>query len=493
MSLSSDLISQFVKATKDEDKTKKETNMYGTVKIHGNKPYVILDGSNLETPIVTTTDVEDGERVTVMIKDHTAIVTGNISSPSARTDTVKAISNQVGEFETVVADTVLANKVVAERLEAETGRIDNLVTDNLLVREELVAVNGTIVNLEADNVKINETLTANSAKIETIETTKIDATVADIKYATITNLEALSGEFHTLESTYGEFEDLSTKKFSAIEGDIENLETNKLSANEADLKYVNIDFANVDKAWFDEFYATSGIIENVTISEGTVVKELVGVTIKGDLIEAGTLTVDRLVVLGSDGNYYALNTDFTAMPGVEPVDKESIHGSILIAESVTAEKISVDDLIAFNATIAGFNIKDFETHKAMYSGVKDSIDNTTEGIYLDSEGQMSIGDGDNFIKFYKDQNGANKLQISLVDNLQEELESITIGGRNLIRNSTTLLFDDYYFELTVNYDDDGNAVLKHPGITLSYDESGEVVMDTTMTATSDGDDNVTLI
>jgi hypothetical protein len=129
----------------------------------------------------------------------------------------------------------------------------------------------------------------------------------------------------------------------------------------------------------------------------------------------------------------------------------------------------------------------------MYSGVKDSIDNTTEGIYLDSEGQMSIGDGDNFIKFYKDQNGANKLQISLVDNLQEELESIAIGGRNLIRNSTTLLFDDYYFELTVNYDDDGNVVLKHPGITLGYDESGEVIMNTTMTATSDGDDNVTLI
>lgn len=84
MGLSSDLISQFVKATKDTTERKSETTSYGTIVERDDSVYVQLDGSELLTPISTTADVKDGERVTVMIKNHTAIVTGNITSPSAR-------------------------------------------------------------------------------------------------------------------------------------------------------------------------------------------------------------------------------------------------------------------------------------------------------------------------------------------------------------------------------------------------------------------------
>ena len=91
MALSNDLISQFVKVTKDEVDTKKETTVYGTIVEKDGDKYVKLDGSELLTPITSTTDAENNERVTVMIKDHGATVTGNISSPSARTETVKEI------------------------------------------------------------------------------------------------------------------------------------------------------------------------------------------------------------------------------------------------------------------------------------------------------------------------------------------------------------------------------------------------------------------
>ena len=91
MSLSSDLISQFVKTTNDKKQTKKETTVYGTTVEYNGGTYVKLDGSELLTPISTTTDMKPGERVTVMIKNHTAIVTGNMTSPAARTDDVKDI------------------------------------------------------------------------------------------------------------------------------------------------------------------------------------------------------------------------------------------------------------------------------------------------------------------------------------------------------------------------------------------------------------------
>lgn len=87
MGLSNDLISEFVKATNDSRKSNVENSVFGKVVEYNNTAYVKLDGSELLTPISTTTDVHDGERVMVTIKNHTAIITGNISSPSTNLQT----------------------------------------------------------------------------------------------------------------------------------------------------------------------------------------------------------------------------------------------------------------------------------------------------------------------------------------------------------------------------------------------------------------------
>ena len=134
MGLSNDLISQFVKATKDEDKTKKETTVYGTIVKYNDSNYVKLDGSEFLTPVYTTTEYKTGERVAVLLKNHSATVTGNISSPSARSGTVKEISDKVSEF-----GTIIANKVDTTELNAEIARIDALYADNAVIGEKLTA------------------------------------------------------------------------------------------------------------------------------------------------------------------------------------------------------------------------------------------------------------------------------------------------------------------------------------------------------------------
>lgn len=412
MALSSDLVSQFVKVTNDKTEIKTETTVNGTIVEYEGKKYVRIDGSDLLTPYETTTDVENGERVKVMIKNHTATVTGNVSSPSARTDTVKevgekadAASSKISEFEIIIAD-----KVSVDELDAVNGRIDNLVSDNVTIKGELDAHKATIDTLTADNVTINESLTAQSATIENLKTTKLDAEVADITYATITNLDATNATIHNLEATYGDFQVLTTDKFAAIDADIKNLETEKLSAESAELRYANIDFANIGEAAIENFYAKSGVIQDVVISEGQVTGTLVGVTIKGDLIEGGTIVADKLVIQGEDGLYYKLNTNGETVTS-QQTEYNSLSGTIITAKSVTAEKIAVDDLVAFDATIGGFNITDH----SIYSGVKSSVDNTTRGIYLDNYGQTAFGDATNFVKFYKDGAGDYHLAISAED------------------------------------------------------------------------------
>lgn len=408
MALTSDLISQFVKVTKDKPETKKETTVYGTVVEKDGVKYVMLDGneeSGLLTPISSTVDAEENERVTVMIKDHTATITGNVSSPSARTDSVKEIGNKITEVELLMAD-----KVTTSQLDAANGRIDDLVSDNVLIKNELVASDARIDAIEADNVTINEKLTAHEASIDSLETTKLSATDADIKYATIDNLEATNVEVRDLKSDYGDFKVLATDKLNANEAAINDLETNKLSAEEADVKYAKIDFANIGEAAVEKFYAVSGIIKDLTLETGVVVKELVGVTISGDLIQGNTIKADKLVVRGEDGIYYKLNVDSLGETTASSDEKyqNGLDGSVIIAKSIAAEKISVSDLVAFGATIGGFNI----TENSIYSGVKSSIDNTTNGIYLDKTGQIVFGTQDNFVKFYKDIDNKWKLSIS---------------------------------------------------------------------------------
>ena len=84
MSLSSDLISQFARITNDNSKRDKGTVItYCTTILRGDSMYVKSDGSDVLTPVSSTVNVRDNERVTVMIKNHTATITGNITSPAA--------------------------------------------------------------------------------------------------------------------------------------------------------------------------------------------------------------------------------------------------------------------------------------------------------------------------------------------------------------------------------------------------------------------------
>lgn len=398
MSLSNELISQFVKTTKDDGSDKqKDSKLFGTIVEYGGDKYVRLDGSDLLTPISTTTDVSNDERVTVEIKNHAAIVTGNLTAPSAKKEDLDDAVDKISDFEIVIAD-----KVDTDELNAEIARIDNLISDTITANE------GRFEDLEADNLEINEKLTATDAAIENLEATKLDAEIADLTYATIENLDATNANIYNLSAAYGEFEDLTTEKFTAFDAAINDLETNKLSAVDADLKYANIDFSNIGEAAIEELFSKSGIIEDLVVSEGHITGQLVGVTISGDLIEGNTIKADKLVVLGSDGLYYKLNVNAETV-AAEQTEYNSLNGSIITAKTITAEKINVDDLVAFNATIGGFKI----TNSAIYSGVKSSIDNSTSGVYLDKDGQISIGNSNQFVTFYKDtETNTYKLAIS---------------------------------------------------------------------------------
>lgn len=376
MSLSSEFVSQFAKLINYKPKEEKESTAYGTTVIQNGNKYVKLDGSELLTPASFTTNIANGERVTVLIKNHMAIVTGNITSPAARTSEVEEVGGKADAAEAAVKGLVADNIKVNQKLEAQEGTIKNLTSDNVTIKNKLDAQEASIGNLEAENVTITGKLKA------------AEGNISNLQADNVTINESLT----------------------AAKASIKKLDTDKANIADLEAKYANIDFANVDVANIEKFYAKSGIIKDIIINDQKITGRLVGVTITGDLIEGGTVKADKLVILGEDGLYYKLNVNALGetTAASDPKYQNGLDGSVIVAKSITAEKVNVSDLVAFDATIGGFHISE----SSIYSGVKESVTNTTRGIYLDKDGQISFGDTDNFIRYYKATDGTYKLEIS---------------------------------------------------------------------------------
>lgn len=114
MAISAKTIAQFVKATKDDATVvQKESIFYGKITSYDEEQkicYVKLDGSNIDLPIKRfTTTVNPDEIVTVMIKNHTAVITGNLKSPAAGTEQVNNVVNdKINEIRTATNEEIAA-------------------------------------------------------------------------------------------------------------------------------------------------------------------------------------------------------------------------------------------------------------------------------------------------------------------------------------------------------------------------------------------------
>ena len=211
MGLSNDLISQFVKATNDTKKEKTEKTVYGKIVDDNGSLKVRLDGADEKvlTPIITTSNVKAGDRVIVLIKNHSATVIGNTSSPSTTVSDVEGINNKITEFETAIG-----GKVDTGDLNAQSARIDSLNSQVVIAQKDLSAAQGNIETLQTDTSEVKEKVTANSADIEALKTTKLDVSVAATTYATITNLEAANATISNLQSDYSDFKTLVNNKIT---------------------------------------------------------------------------------------------------------------------------------------------------------------------------------------------------------------------------------------------------------------------------------------
>lgn len=353
MDLSNNLISQFAKITKDQNGSSNETIVYGTAVSYGDKLYVNIDGSDSITPVVTTSEVKAGERVTILLKDHSATILGNVSNPAASTETVGKVLDEydvivakIGDFELVIAD-----KVTTEQLQAELA----VINDALIGKATI------------------EQLNAVDAKIENLDVTKLEADVASINQALITkaeiaDLEAVRASVNVLETDVGNIETLVGGNLT-----MDNIQSLVLTSSK-----VTVDNAFIKDAMIDRVSASK-------ITAGTINTSLVNI---GSEDGAMTITGSLQQFKDSDGNVRIqigkdATGDFTfALYGADG------QGQLINQNGITASAISdgliVNKMVAENAAIAGSKL-DIESVITEVNNSTTTIKSSK--IYFDDAGQ----------------------------------------------------------------------------------------------------------
>ena len=366
MGLSYDLISEFVKITNDKKEGPKEGTVYATVVNSTGGKYVKIDGSDLLTPIDTTTGIEDGERVTVMIKDHKATVTGNITSPSVGKGTVNS----------------LVGAVVDENLVGINADIENLIAKNAYL-ENVFAQNSVIVDSKIENLIAKDTYLEN--------TYAENATIIDSK---IENLEA----------TDSRIENSVIENFQVIDGVVQDLK-----ATNADIKVLNADFAQIKTLVNGNLTSDNILSFNLTSEKVTVddafIKDAMIDTISAGKINAGEINTNLVSIGSEDGGMLITGStqQFTDKNGNVRIQigkdasgdftfilyGENGQGQIINQNGITASAIGdgliVNNMVSDNAAISGGKL-DISSVITEINGDNSTTINSSK-IYLNDQAQ----------------------------------------------------------------------------------------------------------
>lgn len=273
MGLSSELASQFAKVTNDSSRNTNGTKLYGTIAMLGEVPHVKLDGTEELTPISRTVEVAEGDRVEVMIANHSATVTGNLTDPSIGimragnleskiTQTAEQIQLQVSDLEKNL-DTKITQ--TATEIRSEVSDLDGRFSENITTVENgirndmtnsLASMSDTLTGLSNDLTGLEESTNSSistiNASIETLTfnvsdlDSKITQTAAEIRSevsaevtdlnATIVNTETgirdtINVEVANLDSkitqTATSIQTDVSAKFKTVDGEIEKFSTFK--------------------------------------------------------------------------------------------------------------------------------------------------------------------------------------------------------------------------------------------------------------------------
>lgn len=299
---------------------------------------------------------------------------------------------------------------------------------------EIVNVINSVANT-LQNVRYN-TVTTKTLEADAANIGLLKAEQADIKYATIQSLNATDAKITALDSATVKTDELYSKvadldyiksdhadiaviKNTMITTDTLKTEIAKigyLTTDEADIRYLTVSTANatflhadmsdMDIAKIQTLFATAGIVSDMTIKDGHITGVLDSVTVNANSITTGTLSVDRLVIRGSEKSLvYELNNISGAL---QAKSVDTLNGEILTQRTITADKLVAKSI----------------TSNEIKTGTITSDEIKTGTITAANINMIDLVGDSAFINSLKTN--------TVIVGLQNDINGISVGGRNLL-------------------------------------------------------------
>lgn len=184
-----------------------------------------------------------------------------------------------------------------------------------------------------------------------------------------------------------------------------------LKADTADLKFANIDLSNISSGAIKTAMIDKGAVKTAQIADASITDAKI-VEMTANKITAGTLSVERLEIRGSDKSIvYALNNITGAL---QAKNLDTLNGEILTKRTITADKIMANSITADE--IAAKTITANQLASNSVTADKIAVNAVT----------------------------ANKINVSALSSITANLGTVTAGiikSNNYVANSTGMKLD----------------------------------------------------
>ncbi|MBE5799346.1 MAG: hypothetical protein E7321_05275 [Clostridiales bacterium] len=400
----------------------------------------------------------------------TKIANGTITGGKLRDLSVGYAKITSAAIEQLSADAVVAIRADIRQLVAGSITADQLYAD----LASIAAAQITAANIEKANIDWAqiETLAAQIALVA-----KAEIAMAEIDWAQIVNAKIEAADIEDLEATVAE---------------ITRAQISRAEIDGAQIKNASIDTAKIALGAITQALIAQGAIGTAQIADGSITEAKI-VSLNADVITAGTLSVERLLLRGENGLFRAINATDGSLT-VEQLSQEeyqsAISGTVLVARSVTADKIAAksitaNEILSGTITAAEINVASLFAAEAVIGEIESIVLRTEtiealkgelnlwaeEKIGLAVQGKADAGDVD-----------ALKAQMALVPGqitaeVSGALESYTptqvIDGSRLIITKDQFSIDTPLLRVNVS-GVDGDMMLDMFGLSIAKVNSPNV-------------------
>lgn len=325
------VLHKVVKTMTPKKERVEEAQFRGTIVFSGGEHFIRIDGASNDslTPIANIEEGASdsgfvhGDRVLVLIKNHQAIVTKNLTTglqAKAAKDAASFVTDITDEGITaqrIIANdtftnTLRANDITADEIIAGMATIDSLDTNYAHIS------NGVIDNAKIDQANVNN-LSANyahvtngvidNAKIGHADVNGLSANYAHVTNGVIDNAKIGHADVNGLNANYAHITNGTIDNAKIGHADVNGLSANYAHINNgvidnAKIGYADVNGLSANYASISDLNVAKGRISTLEANEAVVNDTLRATNANVEYLKSDWISTDRLVLTGNNKNNY---------------------------------------------------------------------------------------------------------------------------------------------------------------------------------------------